>query len=332
MRIVLFALMMFATLIVAQGQDVDYSVVSVPQESGIVFTQISSDNDCVCMPEVRRDRKPSRNNKSLSWYTNRILDVSKDGKKIAFLSFMNNTTNIFLKDSERMGGSTQRTNRQSVTDFSYSSDGNSICFSETSGDMNRIFVTSSDKGYVCRQITSNSQDFSPVFLPNGNILFTRVESQGFGIWEYNAKDNFLSNLARGMNPCPIKYANSFLCVRVSAEGRNEIWKVNCATGVEECIVSDPESSFTTPSISPDGQWILFVGTSIIDAGDFVYPNTDLYVCRLDGTELTQLTYHAADDISPVWSADGRYIYFISQRGSSTGTANIWKMDFVLYKQ
>ena len=28
----------------------------------------------------------------------------------------------------------------------------------------------------------------------------------------------------------------------------------------------------------------------------------------------QLTYHAADDLSPVWGRDGRYIYFVSQRG------------------
>jgi len=60
----------------------------------------------------------------------------------------------------------------------------------------------------------------------------------------------------------------------------------------------------------------------------VYRNTDIFVCRIDGTEFTQLTYHAADDISPVWSQDGKYIYFISQRGSSTGTANIWRMNFI----
>ena len=62
---------------------------------------------------------------------------------------------------------------------------------------------------------------------------------------------------------------------------------------------------------------------------FVYPNTDLFVCRIDGTGFAQLTYHAADDLSPVWSKDGRFIYFISQRGSSDGTANIWKMNLII---
>jgi Tol biopolymer transport system component len=132
-----------------------------------------------------------------------------------------------------------------------------------------------------------------------------------------------------MNPCPIKDETSLLCVRPNGNGRNEIWKVNYNSGVEECIVSNNNHSFSSPTISPDGKWILFVGSSKIDERTFRYYNTDIYVCRIDGTGLTQLTYHAADDVSPVWSKDGKFIYFISQRGSTTGTANIWRMSFNL---
>lgn len=57
-------------------------------------------------------------------------------------------------------------------------------------------------------------------------------------------------------------------------------------------------------------------------------NTDIYVARTDGSELSQITYHAADDLSPVWSKDGKYIYFISQRGNAEGVANIWRMNFI----
>jgi len=162
------------------------------------------------------------------------------------------------------------------------------------------------------------------------IYFSRQEVQGLSIWSYNIKDNFLSNISKGMNPCPIKGEDAILCVRPSGDGRNEIWKVNYETGIEECLVSDSRHSYTTPSISPDGKWILFVGSSEIDGGTFLYQNTDIFVCQLDGTNLTQITYHAADDLSPVWSIDGKYIYFISQRGSSTGTANIWRMNFNLH--
>ena len=130
-----------------------------------------------------------------------------------------------------------------------------------------------------------------------------------------------------MNPCPINKESAFLCTRISGTGKSEIWKINYKTGVEECIVSDPQHSFTTPTLSPDGQWILFVGDSKIDDNNFSYLNTDIFVCKVDGTRLSQITYHAADDLSPVWSKDGKYIYFISQRGDPTGTTNIWRMNF-----
>ena len=52
---------------VSVAQQVDYSVVSVQEESGINFTKVTSDNDYVCMPEVRRTRN------SVDWLSNSIL-------------------------------------------------------------------------------------------------------------------------------------------------------------------------------------------------------------------------------------------------------------------
>ena len=302
---------------------VDYSVVQVNEESGIDLTQITTDNDYVCMPEVRRS------NRSINWLSNRILDISIDGSQLAYLSIRNNTTNIFIKDIGKQGASVQRTNRQAVLDFSYSPDGAYICFSEANGNINQIFQTSATNGYVCRQITSGNKDYSPVYAPDmKSIFFTRMENSGTSIWGYNIDNNFLSSYTKGMNPCPAKEGYSTLCTRINAEGRGEIWRVNHQTGIEECIVSDPVRSFTSPAVSPDGRWILFVGSSMLMNGAQQYFNTDLFVCHTDGTQLMQLTYHAADDLSPVWSRDGRYVYFISQRGSSIGTANVWRMAFV----
>lgn len=131
-----------------------------------------------------------------------------------------------------------------------------------------------------------------------------------------------------MNPYPLGKTGSVLCTRTNTAGRSEIWRINYSTGMEECILSDPMRNFTTPSLSPDGNWILLVGSNVLSNGTQQYANTDIFVCHTDGTQLMQLTYHAADDLSPVWSRDGQYIFFISQRGSSTATANVWRMPFV----
>lgn len=305
------------------AQKVDYSVVSVPEESGSQFVKITTDADCVCMPIVKRSPKGK-----IDWLTNRILDISTDGSQIAYLSARNNTTNIFIKELDRQGGSIQRTNRTAVLDFSFSPDGQYICFTEIRGNTNQIFRTSADNGYVCRQITNGNKDCSPIYSPEmSQIFFTRQEMKNFSIWSYNIQNNFLSTYSTGMNPYPLKNEPAYICSRINSMGKSEIWKINYETGTEECIISDTNRSFTTPTVSPDGKWILFVGSSLISGDSFTYANTDIFVAKLDGTNLTQITYHAADDLSPIWSGDGKYIYFISQRGSATGTANIWRMNF-----
>lgn len=307
------------------AQSVDYSVVSVKEESGINFTKITNDNDAVCMPAVRRRAS------GCEWFSNRILGISVDGNDIAFVAERNNSTNIFIKDLTKQGGAIQRTHRQHVVDFNYSPDGKYICFSEINGKTTQLYQTDAKNGYVCRQITSGAQDYSPIHSNDmSQVFFARSEANSTSIWSHNIKDNFLSTYTIGMNPFPLSDNKSVICARSNDEGRSEIWRVNVETGIEECIVTDGVRSFTSPVVSPDGNWILFVGSNKLDNGTRNgYSNTDLFVCHLDGSQLTQLTYHAADDISPAWSRDGQYIYFISQRGSTTGVANIWRMNFNL---
>lgn len=320
-RVTLFVLVLLVQFSYVNAQVVDYSVVSVPEESSSEFVCISSDNDYVCMPEVKRSSR------SLTWYSNRIVEVSPDGKSLAFLSFRNNTTNLFIKEIEKKSGAIQRTKRQNVTDFSYSPDGKYICFAEQLGRNIHIFQTSAVQGFACRQITEGNQDYNPVYSPDlSQIFFSRQESKSLSIWSYNMKNNFLSSLTSGMNPCVISNSK-ILCTRSDSDGRCEIWSIDTESGIEECIISDIDKSFTSPSISPDGNYIVLVGSSTLYNGNKKYFNTDIYVSNIDGSGLHQLTYHAADDLSPCWSKDGQYIYFVSQRGSQTGTANIWRMSF-----
>lgn len=303
------------------AQKIDYSVVSVGEESGIDFTRITNDGDGVCLPQVKRTSH------GIDWYTNRILGVSPDGQNIAYLSNRNETTNIFIKDLAKLGASRMRTNRQAVLDFSYSPDGKQICFSESKGKTNQLFITDASTGFVCRQITSGALDYSPVFDPTmGNIFFTRAEKNGASVWAYSLANNYLSSYVGGMNPCPAPDGETIYLAR-NNNGRGEIWRINTSSGIEECILSHPQISFYSPSLSPDGKTILICGGNKIESGNITYWNTDIFTCRTDGSDLRQHTYHAADDLSPVWSANGDHIFFISQRGSAQGIANVWMIPY-----
>ena len=89
------------------------------------------------------------------------------------------------------------------------------------------------------------------------------------------------------------------------DGRNE-------RALQPAVTKD-----TTPSFSPDGQWVVF--TSERDAG-----STDLYRIRPDGTDLERLTDHLAFDDQGALSPDGQTLAFVSSRG--TGRTKLWVMD------
>lgn len=310
----------FLLVFSANAQKVDYSVVYVPEETALDLVKITKESDYVCLPTVKRNRN------GVSWLTNKIIDVSPDGQYLAYLSLRNNASNVFVKEIAKQGSSSQRTNRSSVNGFSFTPDGKQICFSEAKGKINQIFVTDAKNGYVCRQITSGANDYSPVCSSDmKTIYFARMENKGSSVWGYDVDRNYLASYTAGLNPIAGADSDVIFVARES-NGKGEIWKINLSSGVEECVVSDREHSFFSPQLSPDGKTLVLVGASHLDNGIGGYWNTDIFTCQTDGTNLQQLTHHAADDLSPVWSPDGKYIYFISQRGSLDATPNVWRIN------
>lgn len=262
----------------------------------------------------------------VAWPSMRVLDVSPDGKSLAYCTRMNGQDNVMVRSTGTQGVATQRTFRN-VHSFSWGSDGN-IYFSDNNGRNYYICSVNAEKGSMMNQLTNGIvTDTNPMLSSDGNMLFfQRMSSGGPSIWALNRKDGTLTSCARGFMPCLIKdEPNAFYCVRNSTSGRSEIWYVDFVNGKESLILSDENRSFTHPRLSPDGKWIVCVGNSVSSISK--KSNLDIFVVRTDGTRLTQLTYHPADDMSPVFSADGRSIFFISSRANERQSYNVWRMNF-----
>jgi Tol biopolymer transport system component len=183
---------------------------------------------------------------------------------------------------------------------------------------------------MSQHTNGNVDDSFPVLSSDGKLLyFTRwTSSYGPSIWSLNKAKGTLSSCARGFDVCAIPGNNeAFYCVRNSTAGKSEIWYVNYVKGQESIVLSDTKRSFTSPCLSPDGKWLLVVGNSTSNISN--KENTDIFVARTDGSQLTQLTYHPQTDMSPVWSKDGKYIYFISSRANADQAYNVWRMNFSL---
>lgn len=304
-----------------------------PEESGLNLMKITDENQTTIAGQNASyiSTLPTAgicSANGISWGTLNLLAVSPDGKEIAYEFRSDGQWNIMIRNSGPQGAATQRTYRN-VDDFSWGANG--ILYFGDASDPNRTQISSTDAhvGSIMRQLTSNNKDNNPVLSKDKKkVFFTRTDKTGAFIWSYDLESGALTSCCRGYNPCPIgKGSDEFLCVRNSSVGTSEIWRVNYEKGVETLILSDKNRGFTNPKISPDGKKILCEGSAISSISK--KPNLDIFVINLDGTELIQLTYHPATDCCPVWSPDGKYIYFLSSRANENNAFNIWRMRFDL---
>lgn len=261
------------------------------------------------------------------WDSGRMLTISPDGDQIAFLSEINDQRNILIKRTALQGAATQRTFRN-VYDFSWGIDNNLYYADFTNITDVLIASTNAHSGSLIRQLTNNNEDYSPVLTKDASLLFfTRVDNSGPSIWSLDLSTGALTSCARGYSPAIVPDDNNkFLCVRNSTKGTSEIWLIDYMVGQETLILSDPERGFSNPILSPDGQWILCQGNAKSNISRKM--NLDIFAVRIDGTQCIQLTYHPENDCCPVWSNDGKSVYFLSSRGNKKKMYNVWKMRFM----
>ncbi len=312
------------------SKQIVYLESSTPQEQGLQLTKISDEtqNPVIGNKEgvitTNWAKSSCGGGKGLVWDTGHRLATSHDGKSLAYISIVDDACNVMVRKATAGGSSTQRTFRRAQT-VDWGSN-NILYFNDNTGSNSSIGGTDANKGSLVRQLTTNNNDWHPALTKDGSILyFTRFDGTGPSIWMLNVNTGELTNCTRGYSPRPVGDSNSkILCVRNSLKGNSEIWLIDLENGNESILLSDAEKGFSDPDISPDGEWFLCVGNSYSSISKKW--NTDIYAAKIDGTGLTQITYHPEVDCSPVWSKDGKFIYFISSRANIDRKFNIWRIN------
>jgi hypothetical protein len=162
-------------------------------------------------------------------------------------------------------------------------------------------------------------DTAGAYLPPGWMLFVRngtLVAQGFDASRGELRGEpltvadsvgFVANRGIGAFSTSSTGAVVYGANVGNAETRLR-WFDRAGTAVGALGATDRGSN---PAISPDGRR---VAVSLIDQG-----NPDIYI--LDGVRSTRLTTDEAEDISPVWSPDGKWIAFRSRR---SGPFNLYR--------
>jgi len=300
-------------------------MVSVPEESGQVFTKITGKEDLVD--------------------TGEIFAISKDGGKIAFTSWKTGNGDIYVKELTGGKALLQRTSR-SEGEFGpcFSTDGKHLAYHAYRDGHWNIYLIGAESGAAIRQITIGSPPnaISPEFSPDGKkIAFNSLEYtsdqygnstlSGASIWVFEIETGKLTQHTEGWMPKFTPDGKSIVFKRARKTGEEKwfgLWKVDLETGAEVNIMEGEDFGVVEFDISPDGTRIVFATDKGTKKSATERKNLNIWTVTIDGANLTQLTFHQSDDRCPRWAPDMKGIYFLSTRSEEDEkTANIWKISY-----
>lgn len=307
---------------------VDTRELTVPEESGIRFTQFSTETDNLYTPYIENKKG------IIYWDTDPKIGISPDGTRVAYIGISNGKSNIYIKSTQGGKTTVQRTFKESIVNVAYSPDGEKLVYTERQDSDKNIFQIDANQGASVQQISSTSQiESTPIYSSDNNFIFfskgeysATTQSYRYYIWNFDRKTSIMSQFCEGFSPSSSPDGQILYFTRNNkSTGLGEIWSINLVTGQETQILSDSERGFSSPKISPDGKTLVITGSTLATSSRI--ENLDLYTISINGTNLTQITFHPGHDLSPIWGPKGEKIYFLSQRGNEKGLYGIWSIEY-----
>jgi len=168
---------------------------------------------------------------------------------------------------------------------------------------------------------SEVDDLHPAFSPDGKQVAFSSRRSGGGIFVTGTEGEAVRQLTDfgyypAWSPDGERIVFTTESVRYAMPGieKARIWTVVVASGDLRLVVAH---SALQPDWSPNGHRIAFWGTSPGEDS-----NHDIFTVAAAGGLPVAATQDPSFDAEPVWSPDGRYLYFRSLRGE---TENLWRI-------
>ncbi|HVT15514.1 MAG TPA: protein kinase [Thermoanaerobaculia bacterium] len=221
-----------------------------------------------------------------------------------------------------------------LTDFpgsesfpSLSPDGNFFLYSKSAGAKSHIFLQRVGGGNPIDLTRDPAQsDTQPAFSPDGQQIAFRSERDGGGIFVMGATGESVRRLTDlGYNPGWSPDGTELLCASEGVSdpairtSQSRLWRVDVANGARRLVA---EGDAVQPSWSPHGLRIAYWGIPAGGARRVLWTVPARAGHPLSNGEATRLVDDSYLNWSPVWSPDGRHLYFASDR---SGSMNLWRV-------
>jgi eukaryotic-like serine/threonine-protein kinase len=216
-----------------------------------------------------------------------------------------------------------------ITDFpgkasypSLSPDGSTVLYVRTIGGRSHIFLQPASRGANAIDLSADSpaDDTQPSFSPDGQQIAFRSERDGGGLFRMPARGGPVRRLTDfGFHPAWSPDGREIVCSTasiVSPQVRrtsSEVFRVNVTTGARWRVT---QGDAAQPSWSPHGRRIAYWGL-LPQVGKRV-----IWTVAAEGGEAVAAIDDRYLNWTPVWSHDGLYLYFASDRG---GIMNLWRV-------
>jgi len=154
---------------------------------------------------------------------------------------------------------------------------------------------------------------APIWSPDGQFVTYQSDREGdVGIWRQRSDGTgipeHLTTPPKGVSHIPDAWSNDgrTLLFTQEVEGKpSEIWAYSLATHKAELFASAPDTWLARVAFSPDGRWIAYQSLSKERA------SKGIYVRRFPRTEDVYIAPPDRDGHHPVWSPDGKELFYIA---------------------
>jgi serine/threonine protein kinase/Tol biopolymer transport system component len=208
---------------------------------------------------------------------------------------------------------------------SLSPEGNYFVYVKTSGGQADIYLQRVGGGNPINLTPGTPwDDTQPAFSPDGQQIAFRSGREGGGIFVMGATGESVRRLADfGYNPAWSPDGKEIAVATESVAtspwrrmSQSHLFRIDVATGERHPPHPILEADAVQPSWSPGGKRIAYWGSVPGVATRAVW------TVSVSGGEPVRVTSDSALNWNPVWSPDGRHLYYVSDRG---GSMNLWRV-------